>query len=217
LKPAASLRLHVISASHRKWPAITRGLETHLGVRLLNRSTRRLNLTQAGGIYYERCTRILADIQEAEAEVGVLQASPRGLLRVTAPVTFGVLHIASAVGEYMARYPEVKLDVGVSDRHVNLIEEVYDLAIRVGELQDSNLVARRLTSFHLIICAAPTYLRRAGHPESPPTSLDTPALSTEKSRHRILGAFKVRMEASRRCASPARSLPRIRHSCIASR
>ena len=144
-----------------------RGLETHLGVRLLNRSTRRLNLTEAGGIYYERCTRILTDIQEAEAEVGVLQASPRGLLRVTAPVTFGVLHIAPAVSEYMARYPEVKLDVGVSDRHVNLIEEGYDLAIRVGELQDSNLVARRLTSFHLIVCAAPAYLQRAGYPERP--------------------------------------------------
>jgi len=144
-----------------------RGLETHLGVRLLNRSTRRLNLTEAGGIYYERCTRILADIQDAEAEVGVLQASPRGLLRVTAPVTFGLLHIAPAVSEYMARYPEVRLDVGVSDRHVNLIEEGYDLAIRVGELPDSNLVARRLTSFHLIVCAAPAYLRRAGRPEKP--------------------------------------------------
>src|SRR5215813_1214762 len=143
-----------------------RGLETHLGVRLLNRSTRRLNLTEAGGIYYERCTRILADIQDAEAEVGVLQASPRGLLRVTAPVTFGLLHIAPAVSEYMARYPEVRLDVGVSDRHVNLIEEGYDLAIRVGELRDSNLVARRLTS-HLIVCAAPAYLQRAGHPEKP--------------------------------------------------
>jgi len=144
-----------------------RGLETHLGVRLLNRSTRRLNLTEAGGIYYERCTRILADIQDAEAEVGVLQASPRGLLRVTAPVTFGLLHIAPAVSEYMARYPEVRLDVGVSDRHVNLIEEGYDLAIRVGELRDSNLVARRLTSFHLIVCAAPAYLQRAGRPEKP--------------------------------------------------
>ena len=144
-----------------------RGLEAHLGVRLLNRSTRRLNLTEAGGIYYERCTRILADIQDAEAEVGVLQASPRGLLRVTAPVTFGLLHIAPAVSEYMARYPDVKLDVGVSDRHVNLIEEGYDLAIRVGELPDSNLVARRLTSFHLIVCAAPAYLQRAGRPEKP--------------------------------------------------
>jgi len=144
-----------------------RGLETHLGVRLLNRSTRRLNLTEAGGIYYERCTRILADIQDAEAEVGVLQASPRGLLRVAAPVTFGVLHIAPAGGEYMTRYPEVKLDVAVSDRHVNLIEEGYDLAIRIGELQESNLIARRLTSAHLIVCAAPAYLRRAGHPENP--------------------------------------------------
>src|SRR5262249_59474697 len=91
----------------------------------------------------------------------------RGLLRVAAPVTFGVLHIAPAVSEYMTRYPEVKLDVAVSDRHVNLIEERYDLAIRIGELQESNLIARRLTSAHLIVCAAPAYLRRAGHPENP--------------------------------------------------
>jgi DNA-binding transcriptional LysR family regulator len=192
-----------------------RGLETHLGVRLLNRSTRRLNLTEAGGIYYERCTRILADIQDAEAEVGVLQASPRGLLRVAAPVTFGVLHIAPAVSEYMTRYPEVKLDVAVSDRHVNLIEEGYDLAIRVGELQDSNLVTRRLTSAHLIVCAAPAYLRRRAIRKSPPTLLDTPASSTGKSRPRILGGFRVGTVVLRRCASPARSLPRIRHSCIA--
>ena len=144
-----------------------RGLEEHLGVRLLNRSTRRLNLTEAGGIYYERCARILADIRDAEAEVGVLQASPRGLLRVAAPVTFCVLHVAPAVSEYMRRYPEVKLDVAVSDRHVNLIEEGYDLAIRVGELQDSNLVARRLTTAQLIVCATPAYLQRAGHPQKP--------------------------------------------------
>jgi len=144
-----------------------RGLETHLGVRLLNRSTRRLNLTEAGNVYYERCTRILADIQDAEAEVGVLQASPRGLLRVAAPVTFGVLHIAPAVSDYMTRYPDVKLDVAVSDRHVNLIEEGFDLAIRIGELQESNLIARRLTSAHLIVCAAPAYLQRAGRPETP--------------------------------------------------
>jgi DNA-binding transcriptional LysR family regulator len=144
-----------------------RGLETHLGVRLLNRSTRRLNLTEAGGIYYARCTRILEDIQEAEAEVGVLQASPRGLLRLTVPETFGVLHIAPAVSAYMTRYPEVKVDVAVTDRWVNLIEEGFDLAIRIGELEESNLIARRLASTHLVVCASPAYLQRAGRPETP--------------------------------------------------
>jgi DNA-binding transcriptional LysR family regulator len=144
-----------------------RALEAHLGVRLLNRSTRRLNPTEAGGIYYEHCTRILADILDAEAEVGLLQAFPRGLLRVAAPVTFGVLHIAPAVSDYMTRYPEVRIDIAVSDRFVNLIEEGFDLAIRVGELQDSNLIARRLSSARLVVCASPAYLQRAGRPETP--------------------------------------------------
>ena len=144
-----------------------RGLETHLGVRLLNRSTRRLNVTEAGSMYYERCTRILSDIQDAEAEVGTLQASPRGLLRLAAPVTFGIRHIAPAVSDYMARYPEVKIDIAVSDRFVNLIEEGFDLAIRIGDLPDSNLIARRLASARLVLCAAPAYLQRAGHPQTP--------------------------------------------------
>jgi DNA-binding transcriptional LysR family regulator len=144
-----------------------RGLEKHLGVRLLNRSTRRLNLTEAGGVYYERCTRILADIQDAEAEVGVLQASPRGLLRIAVPVTFGVLHVAPAVSDYMTRYPEIRIDIVVSDRFVNLIEEGFEVAIRVGELRDSGLIARRLASARLIVCAAPSYLQRAGLPETP--------------------------------------------------
>src|SRR5262245_57372387 len=144
-----------------------RALETHLGVRLLNRSTRRLNLTEAGGVYYQRCTQILADVQDAETEVGALHASPRGLLRVAAPVTFGVLHLAPAFSDYMKRYPAVRLEAAVSDRLVNLIEEGFDVAIRVGELQDSNLISRRLASSHLVVCAAPAYLQRAGHPELP--------------------------------------------------
>jgi DNA-binding transcriptional LysR family regulator len=95
-------------------------------------------------VYYERCTRILADIQDAEAEVGVLQASPRGLLRIAVPVTFGVLHVAPAVSDYITCYPEIRIDIVVSDRFVNLIEEGFEVAIRVGELQDSGLIARRL-------------------------------------------------------------------------
>ena len=144
-----------------------RALEKHLGVRLLNRSTRRLNLTEAGGVYYERCAQILADIQNAEAEMNLLQASPSGLLRVTAPVTFGVLHLAPAVSEYMTRYPDVKLDMTVTDRLVNLIEEGFDVAIRIGELQDSKLIVRQLASDRDVVCAAPAYLDRAGRPVTP--------------------------------------------------
>jgi DNA-binding transcriptional LysR family regulator len=147
--------------------AHVRSLETRLGARLLNRTTRRLHLTEVGTGYYARCASILADIDEAEAEASSLQAAPRGLLRIAAPVTFGVRHIAPAVSDYVARHPEVSVEVIVSDRLVNLIEEGFDLAIRVGELQESSLIARRLTSARLVVCAAPAYLRRAGRPQTP--------------------------------------------------
>ena len=144
--------------------AHVRSLETRLGVRLLNRTTRRLHLTEVGANYYARCASVLADIEEAEAEASSLQAAPRGLLRIATPVTFGVRHIAPAVSDYVVRYPDVTIEVAVSDRFVNLIEEGIDLAIRVGELPESSLIARRLTSAHIVVCAAPAYLRRAGQP-----------------------------------------------------
>ncbi len=147
--------------------AHVRSLERRLGVRLVNRTTRRLHLTEVGTNYYARCASVLADIDEAEAEASSLQAAPRGLLRIAAPVTFGVRHIAPALSDYVMRYPDVTIEVAVSDRFVNLIEEGIDLAIRVGELQVSSLIARRLTSAHLVVCAAPTYLRRTGRPATP--------------------------------------------------
>jgi DNA-binding transcriptional LysR family regulator len=144
-----------------------RSLETRLGVRLLNRTTRQLHLTEAGVNYLSRCTRILADIEEAEAEASALQVSPRGLLRIAAPVTFSVLHVAPALSDYMTRYPEVSVDIVISDRFVNLIEEGFDLAIRIGDLAESSLIVRRLASAHLLLCAAPAYVKRAGSPETP--------------------------------------------------
>jgi len=144
-----------------------RALESHLGARLLNRTTRRLHLTEIGSSYYSRCTTILADIDEADAEAGSLQATPRGLLRIAAPVTFGVRHIAPALSDYMTRYPDVTIEVAVSDRFVNLIEEGLDVAIRIGELEESSLIVRRLASARLVACASPAYLHRAGRPETP--------------------------------------------------
>lgn len=144
-----------------------RALEAHLGVRLLNRTTRHLHLTEAGSNYYARCSSILANIEEAEAEANSLQAAPRGLLRMTVPVTFGVRHIAPAIDDYMTRYPEVTIDITVTDRFVNLIEEGYDLAVRIGELPESSLIARRLASAHLVVCASSAYLSRAGRPKTP--------------------------------------------------
>jgi DNA-binding transcriptional LysR family regulator len=144
-----------------------RALETRLGARLLNRTTRKLHVTEAGGLYYARCVKILADIEETEAEANALNAEPRGLLRIAIPVTFGVQHMAPVIGEYMTRYPQVTFDITVSDRFVNLIEEGFDLAVRIGEPHDSNLIMRRLVSTQLIVCASPAYVRRAGYPTKP--------------------------------------------------
>jgi len=109
-----------------------RALEAHLGVRLLNRTTRRMHLTEAGVAYHARCAHILSEIEEAETEAGSQQAKPSGLLRITGPLTFGELHLGSAISDYMARYPAVSVEVFLSDRRVNLIDEGFDLAIRIG-------------------------------------------------------------------------------------
>ena len=153
-----------------------KALEARLGVRLLNRSTRRLHLTEAGSGYYARCKQILADVEEAEAQANALQATPRGVLRVATPVTFGVRQIAPAVSAYMARYPQVTFDVAVSDRYVNLIEEGFDVAIRIGPLQESNLIARRLATADLVVCAAPAYLSKATEPQTPAELSQHPCL-----------------------------------------
>lgn len=142
-------------------------LEAHLGARLLNRTTRRISLTEAGQVYYERTARLLAELEETEAAVGALQATPRGRLRINTALTFGVLHLAPAVAEYMAAYPEVSIELTLNDRVIDLVEEGYDLAIRIAQLADSNLIARRLAPCRSVVCAAPAYLARHGWPRQP--------------------------------------------------
>lgn len=142
-------------------------LEERLGARLLNRSTRRLSLTEAGAAFYERCVRILADVEETEAAVASLHAEPRGLLRVNAPMSFGMLHLAPAVAAFLERWPEVDVDLSLNDRFVDLIDEGYDLAVRIGTLADSALIARRLAPCRRVVCAAPSYLARHGEPQRP--------------------------------------------------
>ncbi len=142
-------------------------LEEHLGARLLNRTTRRVSLTEVGRVYYERCTQIMAEIAETEDAVGALQARPRGRLRVNAPVSFGVLHLAAAVTLYMAANPEVTVELTLDDRVVDLIEDGYDLAIRIARLADSSLIARRLAPCRMVLCAAPAYLARHPAPRHP--------------------------------------------------
>ncbi|MBF0213611.1 MAG: LysR family transcriptional regulator [Magnetococcales bacterium] len=142
-------------------------LEEHLGIRLLNRTTRSLHLTVEGELYYHRCCRILEEISEAEQSVTHLHAEPRGLLRVSAPMSFGALHLAQIVTEFLSAHPAVELDLVLNDRFVDLVEEGFDVAVRIGTLGDSTLMVRRLANARLVACASPGYLASRGEPTSP--------------------------------------------------
>ncbi len=142
-------------------------LENRLGARLLNRTTRKLSLTEVGQAFYERCTRILADLDEAEQAVADLHAAPRGRLRVNAPVSFGLLHLAPAVSDFLTRYPAIEIEMDLNDRYVDLIDEGYDLAVRIGRLRDSSLIAKRLAPARHVVCASPAYLEKHGTPTAP--------------------------------------------------
>jgi DNA-binding transcriptional LysR family regulator len=142
-------------------------LEARLGVRLVNRTTRSLHLTDEGAAYYETCTRVLAEIEEADAAVSAGRAEPRGVLRVALPASFGNQHIAPLIPKFAELYPEVQIALSLSDRTVNLVEEGFDVAIRIADLADSSLAARRLAPNRRVVCASPAYLRRHGTPQTP--------------------------------------------------
>ncbi|MGQ0651571.1 MAG: LysR family transcriptional regulator [Betaproteobacteria bacterium] len=142
-------------------------LESRLGVRLINRTTRSLHLTDEGVSYHESCARVLAEIDEAEAAVSAGRVEPRGTLKVALPASFGHQHIAPLIPEFAARYPEVQISLSLSDRSVSLIEEGFDLAVRIAELEDSSLAARRLAPNRRVVCASPAYLARHGTPRTP--------------------------------------------------
>lgn len=135
-------------------------LEARLGVRLMQRTTRRLSLSDAGAEYLQRCVQILGDLQDANAAVsaGALQA--QGRLKLTAPLTFGILHLAPLWGEFLRIHPQVELEVNLNDRLVDLVDEGYDLAVRIGQLSSSSLIARRIAGTRLVLCASPRYLQR---------------------------------------------------------
>ncbi len=137
-------------------------LEDDMGARLLNRTTRRLSLSEAGLAFYQGAQRVLAAAEAAEAAVTHLAAAPRGVLKVNAPMSFGVCHVAPALSAFMARYPELSVELDLNDRVVDLVDEGYDLAIRITRLDDSSLIARRLAPSRNILCVAPEYLKRAG-------------------------------------------------------
>lgn len=142
-------------------------LEQTLGVRLLRRTTRRLSLTDEGRGYLTQCRRILSDIQQAEAALAVGATEPRGQLRITAPVTFGQLHVAPLAVDFIERFPQVRLDLLLLDRVVNLLEEGIDLAVRIGPLVDSSMIARPVGSMRRVLAASPKFLAARGVPSHP--------------------------------------------------
>ena len=151
-------------------------LENRLGVRLLNRTTRRSSLTDAGKTYYEGAVRLLSDVDELDTLVADSEASLEGGLRLAAPLSFGLAHLTPAIDEFVRAHPGVLIDIDFSDRQIDLVAQGVDLAIRIAELRDSSLKARSICPIRLMLCASPDYLGRLGTPRSP----------EELSRHRVL-------------------------------
>jgi DNA-binding transcriptional LysR family regulator len=142
-------------------------LEDRLGAKLVNRTTRALSLTEAGAAFLERARTIIAELGAAESAVTHLTGELQGTLRVNAPLSFGIRHVAPAIAPFLAQHPNVTLELDLTDRFVDLIEEGYDLALRIGALADSSLIARKLAPVNRVLCAAPAYLERAGVPRMP--------------------------------------------------
>ena len=142
-------------------------LEADLGARLMNRTTRRLALTEVGEEYYAACARVVREAEAAALAVSHLQGEPRGLLKVSAPMSFGQRHLAPAIPAFLSAHPALRMDLDLNDRHIDLIAERHDMAIRIGRLPDSTLVARTLAPSRLATCAAPDYFARHGRPQRP--------------------------------------------------
>jgi DNA-binding transcriptional LysR family regulator len=152
-------------------------LEQRLGVRLMHRTTRKLSLTPEGEVFLPRCRDILASIESSEEEISTRSVKASGLLKVSVPVSFGIRHLAPLWSEFLSDYPQVTLDVQLADRVIDLVDEGFDLAVRIARLPDSSLISRQLASTRLVLCAAPSYLKRRG----------TPAHPSELAQHDVLG------------------------------
>ncbi|MNF36428.1 HTH-type transcriptional regulator DmlR [compost metagenome] len=168
------IRLGSLAATARELnltpPAVSKRLaqmEQRLGVRLLNRTTRSISLTAEGELYLINAQRILSEIEEMERQVASRRAEPKGLLRVNAPLGFGRTHICPAISSFVRRYPEVEVQLHLTDRPINLPDDAIDVAIRFGELPDSRLIARKIAANRRRLCASPSYLEAFGHPETP--------------------------------------------------
>jgi len=142
-------------------------LEAHLGVELFHRTTRKMNLTDTGSAYYQQCKRILEDVLETERSTSQTHDTPTGRLKVALPSSFGLMHMGPAINEFLQAHPQIEFDLDFNDREVDLMQEGFDLAIRIADLADSSLIARRLAPIQSVICASPEYLERMGTPKMP--------------------------------------------------
>ncbi|WP_455207263.1 LysR family transcriptional regulator [Kaarinaea lacus] len=152
-------------------------LEQRLGVQLFRRTTRQLNLTESGKSFYERAVRILTDLEEAELAVSQQHSELAGQIKIAAPLSFGLLHLAPAITDFMQNHPKLRFDLDFNDRQVDILQEGFDLAIRITRLADSSFIARRLATIHHIVCASPAYLQRQGTPTAPDTLQNHQCLS----------------------------------------
>ncbi|MEN9773840.1 MAG: HTH-type transcriptional regulator DmlR [Pseudomonadota bacterium] len=157
----------VLNLSKTAVSRLVSDLEARLGTRLIHRTTRTLSLTPEGEVFHQRCRRLLDDLTEAEAELTARSGEAVGRLRINVPVSFGLLHLAPLWPSFISMHPEVELDITLADRLVDLVDEGYDLAVRIARLQPSSLVSRRMSSTRLVLCASPEYLRRQGTPLHP--------------------------------------------------
>ena len=142
-------------------------LEEHLGVELFHRTTRQMNLTETGRAFYHQCVRILEDVLEAELTTSQAHGTLKGSLKIALPSSFGLMHMGPAISEFLKEHPQIKFDLDFNDREVDLIQEGFDLAIRIANLPDSSLIARRIAPIQAVMCASPAYLEHMGTPQSP--------------------------------------------------
>ena len=157
-------------ALHTSKAAVSRqviDLEQRLGIRLLNRTTRKLSVTDEGQLFYQRCTDLLSGLEEAESELRQRRGEPSGHLRVSAPVTFGISYLAALWGNFLQQYPKISMDVSLADRTVDMVEDGFDLAVRISRAPHPTLIARKLAATSMVLCASPGYLARHGVPEHP--------------------------------------------------
>jgi DNA-binding transcriptional LysR family regulator len=168
---------HVLDMSKAAVSRYVAELEERLGVRLLHRTTRKLSPTTEGEIFHARCRELLDNLDEAEAEITSRSGEASGLLKVNVPVTFGLMHLAPLWPALLARYPKLELDITLSDRVADLVEEGFDLAVRIGQLPASSLISRKLASTRMVLCASPDYLQRRGEPAHPDQLLQHDVIS----------------------------------------